>query len=198
MEERMLAELPYRVDEALMKKGIEAKRRTAAFNALDPADAAGQSKLLSEIFGKIGEGGTVFAPLHVDYGKNTEIGARFFANYNFVVLDVAKVTIGDDVFFGPNVSLITAGHPIHPTPRNARWEYGIGISIGNSVWLGANVVVNPGVTIGSNTVIGSGSVVTRDIPENVVAAGNPCRVLRAITEEDRNYYFKKRIFDVDI
>lgn len=118
------------------------------------------------------------------------------ANYNCIILDVGKVRIGDNVMFGPNVSLFTAGHPIHPDSRNSGYEYGIGITIGNNVWIGGNTVVNPGVNIGDNAVIGAGSVVTRDIPANVVAVGNPCRVVRPIGEEDKHFYYKDRKFDV--
>ncbi|EUJ35002.1 O-acetyltransferase [Brochothrix thermosphacta DSM 20171 = FSL F6-1036] len=109
---------------------------------------------------------------------------------------MGPVTIGSNVQFAPNVSLFTAGHPVHPTSRNSGYEYGIAITIGDNVWIGGNTVVNPGVTIGENTVIGSGSVVTKDIPANVIAVGNPCRVFRAITEEDRDYYYKNQRFDV--
>jgi len=105
--------------------------------------------------------------------------------------------IGDNVMFGPNVSILTAGHPVHPDSRNSGYEYGIGIIIGNNVWIGANTVINPGVHIGNNAVIGSGSVVTKDIPDNVIAVGNPCRVLREILEEDRQYYYKDKKFDVE-
>ena len=110
---------------------------------------------------------------------------------------MGKVVIGDNVMFGPNVSLFTAGHPIHPDSRNSGYEYGIGITIGNNVWIGGNAVINPGVRIDNNAVIGSGSVVTGDIPGNVIAAGNPCRVIREITERDRQYYYRDRKFDVD-
>ena len=116
---------------------------------------------------------------------------------NFIVLDVGKVKIGDHFMCGPNVQICTAGHPIHPESRNSGYEYGIDITIGENVWIGGNVLVCPGVTIGNNVVIGGGSVVTKDIPDNVVAVGNPCRVLREITEEDRDYYFRDRKFDVD-
>lgn len=125
------------------------------------------------------------------------MGENFYSNYNLTILDVAKVRIGKNVMFAPNVSLFTAGHPLHPDSRNSGYEYGIGITIGDNVWIGGNCVVNPGVTIGDNAVIGSGSVVTKDIPANAVAAGNPCRVIRYITEEDRDYYFKDRRFDVE-
>ena len=133
MKERMRAGLPYRVDDVLLGESLEAKRRARRFNLLDPGDVQGQTALLAEIFGKVGKNCVVCAPLYVDYGKNTEIGEGFFANYNFVVLDVAKVTIGNDVFCGPNVTLTTAGHPVHYEPRNSRYEYGIPIEIGNNV-----------------------------------------------------------------
>ena len=136
-------------------------------------------------------------PFRCDYGKNIEVGNNFFANYNCVILDVAKVTIGENVMFAPNVSIYTAGHPIHPESRNSGYEYGIPVTIGNNVWVGGNVVITPGVTIGNNVVIGAGSVVTKDIPDNVIAVGNPCRVIREITEEDRKYYYKDKEFDVD-
>lgn len=134
-------------------------------------------------------------PIYFDYGCNTEVGENFFANANCVILDVAKVTIGKNVMFAPNVSIYTAGHPLHPETRNSGWEYGIGISIGDNVWVGGNVVINPGVHIGNNVVIGSGSVVTKDIPDNCVAVGNPARVIKEITDEDKKYYFKDRLFE---
>ena len=137
----------------------------------------------------------VVPPFYCDYGSHIEVGENFFANYNCTILDVAPVKIGDNVLFGPNVSLYTAGHPLHPVSRNSAYEYGISITIGDNVWLGGNVVVTPGVHIGNNVVIGAGSVVTKDIPDNMVAAGNPCRIIREITEEDKKYYYKDREFD---
>ncbi len=119
-------------------------------------------------------------------------------NYNCTILDVAEVFIGDNVLFAPNVSIFTAGHPIHPESRITGYEYGIPIHIGSNVWIGGNSVVNPGVTIGEGSVIGSGSVVTKDIPPFVVAAGNPCRVIRKITEADRRFYFKDHEFDSEV
>ena len=137
------------------------------------------------------------SPFFCDYGYNISVGTNFFANYNFVVLDVGKVTIGDDVMCGPNVMLCTAGHPLHPESRNSGYEYGIDITVGNNVWIGGNVCVMPGVNIGNNVVIGAGSVVTKDIPDNMLAFGNPCHVVREITEADRDFYFRDRKFDVD-
>jgi acetyltransferase-like isoleucine patch superfamily enzyme len=154
--------------------------------------------LIRDILGRAGVGVHIKAPFYCDYGKNIEVGDYFYANYNCVILDVGKVIIGNNVKFGPNVSLYTAGHPIHPDSRNSGYEYGIGITIGDNVWIGGSVVVNPGVRIGNNVVVGSGSVVTKDIPDNVVAVGNPCKVIREITEEDRKYYYKNHEFDVDV
>ena len=146
---------------------------------------------------KAGVGVHIEAPFYCDYGKNIHVGDYFYANFNCVILDVGRVIIGHHVKIGPNVSLYTAGHPIHPDSRNSGYEYGIGITIGDNVWIGGNVVVNPGVHIGNNVVIGSGSVVTKDIPDHVVAAGNPCKVIREITEKDRKYYYKDHEFDVE-
>lgn len=129
--------------------------------------------------------------------KNIEVGNNFFANYNCTILDVGKVIIGENVLFAPNVSIYTAGHPIHPESRNSGYEYGSDVIIGDNVWVGGSVVINPGVKIGNNVVIGSGSVVTKDIPDNVIVVGNPCKVVREITEEDRKYYYKNNEFDVD-
>ena len=154
-------------------------------------------EMIKNILGKTGEEICIEQPFRCDYGKNIEVGNNFFANYNCVILDVAKVTIGENVMFAPNVSIYTAGHPIHPESRNSGYEYGIPVTIGDNVWIGGNVVITPGVTIGNNVVIGAGSVVTKDIPDNVIAVGSPCRVLREITENDRKYYYKDKEFDVD-
>ena len=136
-------------------------------------------------------------PLYCDYGTNIQVGENFFANYQLTVLDCAAVTIGDNVQIAPNVSIYTAGHPLHPDSRNSGYEYALPITIGDNVWIGGNVVICPGVTIGDCAVIGAGSVVTRDVPPWTVAAGNPCRVLRQITEADRDFYYRDRKFDVD-
>lgn len=141
------------------------------------------------------DGAFVNPPFYCDYGKNIEVGKNFFANYNCMIIDVAKVTIGENCMMAPNVAIYTAGHPIHPAARNSAYEYGIEVTIGDNVWLGGNTVVVPGVHIGSNVVIGAGSVVTKDIPDWSVAVGNPCRVVKKITEEDKQYYFKDRKFD---
>jgi acetyltransferase-like isoleucine patch superfamily enzyme len=196
-KERMLAGLPYKAWlDGLAEEQLANKRRIHEYNLCPPDEPEKIEQQIRAILGKSGKNVNVLAPFRCDYGKHIEVGDNFMANYNCVILDVAKVIIGDNVMFGPNVSLYTAGHPVHHHSRNSGYEYGIAITIGNNVWIGGQTVVNPGVTIGDNSVIGSGSVVTKDIPANVIAAGNPCRVLRELTEEDRHYYHKNKKFDV--
>ncbi|MBR4456254.1 MAG: sugar O-acetyltransferase [Solobacterium sp.] len=197
-KERMLAGLPYKAwMDGLDQERLENKKRVYQFNQLPPDAVEEQQRLIRQILGKAGEDVNIEAPFHCDYGYNIEVGDHFFANYNLTILDVGKVRIGDHAQIAPNVSIYTAGHPIHPDSRNSGYEYGIDITIGDNVWIGGNACIMPGVTIGSNTVIGGGSVVTRDIPANVIAAGNPCRVIREITDADRDFYFRDRKFDVE-
>ena len=197
-KERMLAGLPYKAWlDGLAEERLENKKRVFRFNNMEPDKFEEKIKLIKEIFGKTGENVFVEAPFHCDYGYNIEVGENFFANYNLTILDVGKVKIGANAQIAPNVSIYTAGHPVHPESRNTGYEYGIPITIGDNVWIGGSVTILPGVTIGSNVVIGAGSVVTRDLPDNVIAAGNPCRVIRTITEEDRDFYYRDRKFDVD-
>jgi acetyltransferase-like isoleucine patch superfamily enzyme len=196
-KERMLAGLPYKawLDE-LPKDRLQNKKKVHEYNLLPPEDEIKVDEVIRSILGKSGSNIHIEQPFHCDYGKNIEVGNNFFANYNCTILDVGKVIIGDNVMFAPNVSIYTAGHPIHPESRNTGYEYGIAITIGDNVWLGGNVVITPGITIGKNVVIGAGSVVTKDIPDNVIAVGSPCKVIREITEDDRKYYYKDREFDV--
>ena len=194
----MLAGLPYKAWlDGLSEERMENKERIYRYNSLSPEQGEEQAALIKEIIGKCGENIWIETPFHCDYGWNIEVGENFFANYNLTILDVGKVVIGKNAQIAPNVSIYTAGHPVHPDSRNTGYEYGIGVTIGDNVWLGGNTVINPGVTIGNNVVIGAGSVVTKDLPDDVIAVGNPCRVLRKITEEDRKYYFKDREFDVE-
>lgn len=196
-KERMLAGLPYKAwMDGLPEEQMENKKRIYEYNLCPPDQTEKIDRLIRAILGKAGKNISFLAPFHCDYGKNIKVGNNFYANYNCIILDVGPVIIGDNVMFGPNVSLLTAGHPVHPVSRNSGYEYGLGITIGNNVWIGGHTVVNPGLSIGDNAVIGSGSVVTKNIPENVVAAGNPCKILREITEADKKYYYKDRIFDV--
>lgn len=180
----------YRTDDELMKQQAKARRLTQKLNTMDRSDFEGIMTVIKELLGKCGSA-FINPPFYCDYGFNIEVGQNFFCNYNCTILDVAKVRIGDNCLFAPNVSLFTAGHPIHPAMRNTLYEYGMEINIGNNVWIGGNTVVCPGVTIGDNCVIGAGSVVTKDIPAWSVAAGNPCRIIRKITDDDMNYYFRK-------
>lgn len=193
----MLAGLPYKAWlDGLQEERMENRIKVREFNQLHPSKEEEADQIIRSILGSAGENVHMEPPFHCDYGKNIEVGKNFYSNFNCTILDVGKVVIGDNVMFAPNVSIFTAGHPVHPDSRNSGYEYGIGVTIGDNVWIGGNVTVNPGVTIGKNSVIGSGSVVTRDIPENVIAAGNPCKVIREITKEDRDYYYKDRKFDV--
>jgi maltose O-acetyltransferase len=197
-KQRMLAELPYKAwQDGLLEDRTAVKLRFQEYNQLRADDTKRKDELIRQILGKAGKNIWIEAPFYCDYGYNIEVGDNFYTNFNCTILDVGKVIIGDNVMLAPNVAIYTAGHPIHPDSRNSGYEYGIGITIGNNVWIGGNTVINPGVTIGDNTVIGAGSVVTKDIPANVVAAGVPCRVIREITEEDRKYYYKNREFDVE-
>ena len=163
-------------------------------NTIDRSDFDGIAAIVKELFGK-SEGAFVNPPFYCDYGFHIEVGKNFFANYNCTILDVAKVKIGDNCQMAPNVAIYTAGHPVHPAARNSAYEYGIEVTIGDNVWIGGNTVILPGVHIGDNVVIGGGSVVTKDIPDWSIAAGNPCKVIRKITEEDKQYYFRDRKFD---
>ncbi len=197
-KERMLAGLPYKAWlDGLPEDRMENKKKLYEFNMLPPEEENRKEALMKEILGKVGENAHIEAPFHCDYGKNIEVGRNFFVNYNCTILDVGKVVIGDNVMFAPNVSIYTAGHPVHPDSRNTGYEYGIAITIGDNVWIGGNVIINPGVTIGNNVVIGAGSIVTKDIPDNVIAVGSPCKVIREVTEADRKYYYKDKEFDVE-
>lgn len=158
------------------------------FNLCRPSDTERQQELLWAILGEIKGSITITAPFYCDYGTNISVGENFYTNHNVTILDGAKVTFGDNVFIAPYCVFSTAGHPLDTEQRNRGLEIALPITVGNHVWIGTHVSVLPGVTIGSNTVIGAGSVVNRDIPDGVVAVGNPCRVLRAITEEDKKKY----------
>lgn len=198
-KERMLAGLPYKAWlDGLDAERLQCKQKIYEFNQLPPKDNSQVPLLLKNLFGKTGESIWIEAPFRCDYGWNIQVGNNFFGNYNLTILDVGTVTIGENVQIAPNVSIYTAGHPIHPESRNTGYEYGIPVTIGNNVWIGGNSVILPGVTIGDNVVIGAGSVVSKDIPDNMIAVGNPCKVIREITEEDRKYYYKKHEFDVPI
>lgn len=182
MHERMVAGEQYIAnDPEIEERQAAGQELMEAYNATSVRDRAERSRLLEQLLGSIGEDTAIRPPLYVDYGTNITIGARTFANYGLVALDVATITIGDDVQIGPNVQLLTPTHPMEPGPRRDKWESAAPIVIEDNVWLGGGVIVLPGVTIGANTVVGSGAVVNRDLPPNVLAVGNPARVVRELT-----------------
>ncbi len=181
MRERMLAGDLYIADDPeLAEHRAVALDVMNAYNATSERQRPLRDRLLSELLGPIGQGTEIRPPFYVDYGSHITIGARCFANFGLVALDVAPITIGDDVQIGPNVQLLTPTHPVEPELRRQQWEAAKPIEIGDNAWLGGGAIVLPGVTIGGNTVVGAGAVVTRDLPANVVAAGNPARVVRVL------------------
>ena len=188
-------EMAYFSDESVTSEQLETKKAVKEYNAVMPFDMKKGMDCIARTGIKHKENIYFEPPFHCEYGNHIEVGENFYANVNCIMLDVGKITIGDNVLFGPNVSIYTAGHPIHPESRNSGYEYGIPVTIGSNVWIGGSCVILPGVSIGNNVVIGAGSVVTKDIPDNVCAAGNPCRVIREITDADRPFYFKDRSFD---
>ena len=191
--ERMVSGGLYKADDGeLVALRQRARRLTRQFNATTEEELDKRQELLRELFGAFGGNSFMEPSFRCDYGVNIFIGEHFYANFDCVILDVAPVHIGDNVFFAPRVNLYTAGHPIDAGVRNEELEFGKPITIGDDVWVGGGVIVNPGVTIGDDVVIGSGSAVTKDIPSHVIAAGNPCRVIRAITDEDKVRWTRER------
>ena len=186
--------MAYISDDGVMEEQKVCRRILQELNTVDRADFSKISQLVKKLLGK-SEGAYINPPFYCDYGTHIEVGKNFFANYNCTILDVATVKIGDNCQMAPNVAIYTAGHPLHPVARNSAYEYGIPVEIGDNCWIGGNTVILPGVHIGDNCVIGAGSVVTKDIPDWSVAAGNPCKVIRKITEEDKKFYFWDQEFD---
>lgn len=192
--ERRDKEIAYICDDALMAEQKKCRKILQKLNFMDRSDFDGIREVVAELLPE-SEGAFINPPFYCDYGNRIKVGKNFFANYNCTIIDVANVTIGDNCQMAPNVSIYTAGHPIYPSTRNSAYEYGKAISIGDNVWIGGNTVICPGVNIGDNVVIGAGSVVTRDIPAWSIAVGNPCRVKRTITEDDRKRLFKDEMID---
>ncbi len=194
-KERRDKGMAYITDASVLAEQFKSRILQKSYNRKIPFNVP-KAYLLLKLMGlKYGKDTFIDTPFRCDYGKHITVGKRFYANSYCTIIDVAPVTIGDNVLLGPNVQIITAGHPIHPDSRNSKYEYGIPITIGDNVWIGAGAIILPGVNIGSNTVIGAGAVVTKDIPDGVVAAGNPCRIIKEITEEDKKYYYKNLEFD---
>lgn len=179
--ERMLSGDPYIADDPqLTEDHLRAMRLMEAFNRSPADDLAERRRILGQLLGAFGAGSEIRPPLYCDYGYQLRVGARTFVNFGLVALDVAPITIGDDVQIGPNVQLLTPTHPTEAEPRRAKWEAAQPVTVGDNVWLGGGAVVLPGVTIGENTVVGAGAVVTGDLPPDVVAVGNPARVIRSL------------------
>ena len=186
--------MAYISDETVMSEQAKCRRILQKLNFMDRADFGAIAETVKELLGK-SEEAFINPPFYCDYGSHIEVGKNFFANYNCTIIDVAKVKIGDNCMLAPNVAIYTAGHPIHPATRNSGYEYGKEITIGDNVWIGGNTIICPGVRIGNNVVIGAGSVVTKDIPDWCIAVGNPCKVQRMITEEDRRKLYKDEEID---
>ena len=182
-KEKMLAGEVYSAVDAQLLEGLAAAREVIYdYNMLRPSEKEKKLELLKSLLGHVGDDAVIInQPFYCDYGKHISVGKRFFSNFNFTVLDEARVTIGDDCFIGPNVSIYTACHSTDPVERNSRREWAMPVTIGHNVWIGGSVTILPGVTIGDNVTIGAGSVVTRDIPSNSIAVGNPCKVVKTLS-----------------
>jgi len=186
-------------DPQIMKEQLQCLDKLYDFNATRPTEMDKRQALMKEMFAELGEGCYIEPPLHSNFGgKHVHLGNFVYANFNLTLVDDTHIYIGDNTMLAPNVVIATAGHPIAPELRLKGYQYNLPVHIGKNCWLGAGVLVMPGVTIGDNTVIGAGSVVTKDIPANVVAVGNPCRVLREISDRDRQYYYRDRKLPEDI
>jgi len=200
MKDKMhTGELYLPVDEEIVKLQMQCLDRLYDFNRTRPTEPDKRQALMQEMFAEIGEGCYIEPPFHANFGgAHCHWGSHIYANFNLTMVDDTHIYVGDYTMFGPNVIVATAGHPILPQLREQAYQYNASEHIGKNCWLGSGSIVLPGVTIGDNVVIGAGSVVTRDIPSNVVAVGNPCRVLRPVGEHDREYYFKDRKIDFEI
>ncbi len=197
MKDKMhTGELYLPMDEEIAKLQVQCLDRLYDFNNTRPTEQDKRQALMQEMFAEIGEGCYIEPPFHANFGgAHCHWGSHIYANFNLTMVDDTHIYVGDFTMFGPNVTVATAGHPILPQLREQAYQYNASVHIGKNCWLGAGAIVLPGVTIEDNVVIGAGSVVTKDIPSNVVAVGNPCRVLRPVNEHDREYYFKDRKID---
>lgn len=186
-------ELYLPMDPDIMKQQFVCLDRLFRYNQLAPSQQAEKTALLKEMFAEIGEGCYIETPFYSNFGgRNVHFGKDIYANFNLTLVDDTHIYVGDNTMFGPGVTVATAGHPIQPELRRRGMQYNAPVHIGSNCWIGAGAIILPGVTIGDNTVIGAGSVVTKDIPANVVAVGNPCRVLRPVGERDDRYYYNDR------
>ncbi len=194
MKERMhTGDLYLSGDQEIMEWQTKCLDRLYDFNMTRPTEGKKRESMLKEMFAEIGEGCYIEPPFHANFGgAHVHFGKNIYANFNLTLVDDTHIYVGDYTMFGPNVTVATAGHPILPELREKMYQYNFPVHIGKNCWIGAGVVIVPGIAIGDNVVIGAGSVVTKDLPSNVVAVGNPCRVLREVNERDKKYYFKDR------
>ena len=185
-------------DKELSQEQLKCLDKLYEFNNTRPSEQIKRQEMLSEMFAEIGDGCYIEPPFHANWaGRHVHFGKNIYANFNLTLVDDTHIYVGDYTMFGPGVIIATAGHPILPELREKVYQYNAPVHIGRNCWIGAGVIVVPGITIGDNTVIGAGSIVTKDIPSNVIAVGNPCRVLREINEHDRKYYFKEKMIKLD-
>lgn len=183
-------------DETIVKEQNQCLERLYTFNRTSPADTETYRRLLKEMFAEIGENCYIQPPFYANFGgAHVHFGSNIYANFNLTLVDDTHIYVGDYTMFGPNVTIASAGHPICPELRKQGYQYNMAVHIGKNCWIGAGVVILPGITIGDNVVVGAGSVVTKDLPSDVVAVGNPCRILRKVDERDREYYFKNHKID---
>lgn len=198
-EKMQSGELYVCADDSLLSEQMTYLEKLYDYNNTRPSEFKKRQQLLSEMFAEIGEGCYIEPPFHANWGgHHVHFGSHIYANFNLTMVDDTHIYVGDYTMFGPNVTVATAGHPILPELREKVYQYNIPVRIGKNCWIGAGAIIVPGVTIGDNTVIGAGSVVTKDIPANVVAVGNPCRVLREINDHDKEFYFKDRKIPADL
>ena len=198
-EKMQSGELYVCADDSLLSEQMTYLEKLCDYNNTRPSESEKRQQLLSEMFAEIGEGCYIEPPFHANWGgHHVHFGSHIYANFNLTMVDDTHIYVGDYTMFGPNVTVASAGHPILPSLREQVYQYNIPVHIGRNCWIGAGAIIVPGVTIGDNTVIGAGSVVTKDIPANVVAVGNPCKVLREIGEHDREFYFKDRKIPADL
>ena len=197
IKERMKSgNINFPTDESLVKEQTKCLEKLYDFNLTRPSEGEKREKLLRELLGCLGENCYVEPPLRANWGCNTHFGNDVYANFNLTLVDDTDIYVGNHVMFGPNVTIATAGHTIEPNLRRKQAQFNLPVHIGDNVWIGAGAVVLPGVSIGENSVIGAGSIVTKDIPANCVAYGNPCRVIREINENDKKYYYKTMEIDI--
>lgn len=198
IEDRMHSQkLYFCTDQDLIKEQTRCLEILYDFNQTRPSEITKRQEIMKQLFAEVGEDCYIEPPFHTNWGKHVHMGNNVYANFNLTLVDDTHIYIGDYVMFGPNVTVATAAHPIEPNLRRKQAEFNVAVHVGDNVWIGAGAVILPGITIGENSVIGAGSVVTKDIPANVVAVGNPCRILREIGENDKKYYYRNLEIDIE-